>query len=137
MNGQQISMFAMLDEYETPEIPLEEQKAGMKGWIIEGSGIFLKRNGNDHDWRGVCTRPIILNENTEPDPGSYSGWFQAGETTKGPSSCWYGPVKRIFRERPTWHDCLKYMADTRERDDPEEVGYYEIIGLWNGAKYKY
>ena len=34
MNSQ-ISMFSMLDEYETPQIPIEEQKKGVKGWVID------------------------------------------------------------------------------------------------------
>jgi hypothetical protein len=137
MTEQQISMFAMLDAYETPEIPPDEQKKGGKGWIIECSGIFLKKNGFDHDHRGVCTRQVILEKDTRPDPKAWDGWFQAGHTIKGPYHGWYGPVHRIFRQRPTWSDCLKYMADTRLEGEPEEVGYYEVIGDWNGAKYEY
>lgn len=130
-------MLSLLDAYETPEIPPEEQKKGTRGWIIECSGIFLRKNGFDHDWRGVCTRPVELEKDTTPDRRSRSGWFQAGRTTKGPHHGWYGPLHRIFRKRPSWADCLKYMADDRMKDDPEEVGYYEIIGLWDGAKYEY
>lgn len=137
MDAEQISIFSVLDAYETPEIPPEEQKAGMKGWIIECSGIFLKKNGHDHDWRGVCTRPIILEEDTVPDKGAYSGWFQAGRTTRGPYHGWYGGLYRISRKRPTWSDCLKYMAERRLKDEPEDVRYYEIIGDWQDAKYEY
>lgn len=136
MTGQ-ISMFDMLDEYETPEIPPEEQKKGMKGWIIECSGIFLMKNGYDHDHRGVCTRPVELEEDTKPDRRAHDGWFQAGRTTKGPYHGWYGPLHRIFRKRPSWTDCLKYMADTRRKDEPEEVRYYEVLGNWDGSKNEY
>ena len=31
MNSEQISIFSLIDEYETPIIPPEEQKKGMKG----------------------------------------------------------------------------------------------------------
>ena len=134
---QQISIFSMLDSYETPEIPPEEQKKGMKGWIIECSGIFLVKNGCSHNYRGVCTRPIVFEQDTRRDLKVHSGWFQAAVTTKGPYSGWYGPLKRIFRERPTWGDCLKYMKDIREEEDPIEVEYYEIIGSWNGVKTEY
>lgn len=133
----QISMFEMLNEYETPVIPPEEQKKGTKGWIIECSGIFLMKNGFDHDWRGVCTRPVILEKDTVPDKRSYRGWFQAARTTKGPYHGWYGGLHRIFRTRPSWADCLKHMAEVRREDEPEEVGYYEIIGDWRGEKTEY
>lgn len=135
--NEQISMFQMLDTYETPEIPPEEQKKGMKGWIIERSGIFLIENGFDHDWRGVCTRQIVFEEDTRPDRKAFGGWFQAAKTIKGPYHGWYGGLHKIFRKRPSWADCLKYMAETRKKGDPETVGYYEIIGDWNGKKYEY
>ena len=134
---EQISMTALLDSYETPEIPPEEQKAGMKGWIIECSGIFLVKNGSDRDWRGVCTRPVIIEKDTTPDKRAYSGWHQAARTLKGPYMGWYGGLRTIFARRPSWSDCLKYMRDTKKKDDPEEVRYYEIIGAWNGIKCEY
>lgn len=130
----QMSVFAMLDSYETPEIPPEEQKAGMRGWIIECSGIFLRRNGYDHDSRGVCTRPIEFTEDTKKDAKAYDGWCQAARTIKGPHHEWLGPLYKVFRRRPTWNDCLKFMADTKREGDPEEVEYYEIIGMWEGVK---
>ena len=136
MNGQ-ISMFELLDAYETPEIPPEEQKAGTKGWIIECSGIFLTENGFDHDWRGVCTRPIVFEEDTRVDKRAYSGWHQAARTTKGPRHGWYGGLHKVFRRRPSWTDCMKYMAETKRKGDPENVSYYEIIGDWAGEKYQY
>ena len=131
----QISMFDMLDQYETPEIQPEEQKKGVKGWIIEGSGIFLRENGFDHDWRGVCTRPIIFEKDTYKD--RQGRWCQWAHTTKGPHAGWCGGMKRIFRDRPSWADCLKWAAETRHKSDPEEVGYYEIVGDWSGAKYEW
>ena len=131
----QISMFDMLDQYETPEIPPEMQKEGTKGWIIVNSGIFLRENGFDHDWRGVCTRPIIFEKDTYKD--RQGRWCQWAHTTKGPYSGWCGPFKRVFKARPSWSDCKKHAADTRSKSDPEEVGYYEVLGDWNGAKYEW
>lgn len=128
----QVSMFDMLDQYETPEIPPEEQKKGVKGWIIEGSGIFLRKNGFDHDSRGVCTRPIVFEQDTRKDRDGC--WWQAAHTTKGPYGGWYGGMKRVFRSRPSWADCLRFAKETRLKGDPEQVEYYEIIGDWAGAK---
>ncbi len=93
----QLSMFELLDQYETPTIPIEEQKKGVKGWIIELSGIFLKKNGFKEDWRGVETRPVIFNEDTHKDR---HGWWQSCETTKGPSSGWVASPRMVFRTRP-------------------------------------
>ena len=77
-------MLALLDTYGTPEIPPEEQKKGMRGWIIEWSGTFLRENGYSYDSRGVCTRQIILEADTKPDRKAYDRWFQAGRTLKAP-----------------------------------------------------
>ena len=130
-------MLALLDTYDTPEIPPEEQKKGMRGWIIEWSGTFLRENGYSYDSRGVCTRQIILEADTKPDRKAYDRWFQAGRTLKAPYHGWYGPFHRIFKQRPTWSDRLKYMSGIRERDDPEKVEYYEIIGNWDRVKHEY
>ena len=131
----QISMFDMLDQYEAPEIPPEAQKKGGKGWIIERSGTFLRKNGFDHDWRGVCTRPIIFERDTYKD--KRGRWCQWAHTTKGPFAGWYGGFKRVFASRPSWADCLKFAQDTKEKDDPDQVGYYEVNGDWSGAKYEW
>ena len=128
----QISIFELMDEYETPEIPPEEQKKGVKGWIIEGSGILLRENGFDHDSRGVCTRPIVFEQDTRKDKDWR--WWQAAHTTKGPYGGWYGGMKRVFRSRPSWADCLRFASETRVNGDPEQVEYYEVIGDWAGAK---
>ncbi len=124
----QISMFEILDQYETPTIPIEEQKKGVNGWIIELSGIFLRENGFKEDWRGVETRPVIFKDDTKKDS---SGWWQHCETTKGPSHGWMGSVHMIFRQRPTWNDCLKYAKENGHKDDPTDVRYYGRRGDWS------
>ena len=131
----QISIFDMLDQYETPEIPPKEQKKGVKGWVIEWSGLFLRENGYDHDWHGVCTRQIILEQDTRKDKDGR--WVQAAHTIKGPFGGWYGQLHRVFSQRPSWADCLRWAAENRCKDDPDEVGYYEVLGDWTGAKYEW
>ena len=126
--NEQISMFEMLNQYETPEIPIEEQKRGAKGWIIELSGLFLKENGFREDWRGVETRPVVFKENTHKD--RRGSWWQTCETIKGPSMGWTGSVRNVFRSRPTWNDCLKYAREHGHRDDPKDIRYYSRTGDW-------
>ena len=45
MKGKQISMFELMGEPETQLIPVEEQKKGRCGWIIDISAIMLQKNG--------------------------------------------------------------------------------------------
>lgn len=131
----QISIFEMLDEYETPEIPLEEQKAGVKGWIIDISCICLKKNFCKEEFTGVETRPIIFNRDTRKDRDGY--WTQDAECTKGPYSGWVCHPKRVFRRRPTWADCLKYGRErARKEGYPEDIRFYSRDGNFN-AIYKY
>lgn len=131
----QISMFSILDEYETPEIPLEEQKAGVKGWIIDISCICLKKNFCKEDWTGVETRPVVFLRDTHKDRDGFT--WQDCETIKGPYSGWNSGPKRVFRRRPTWADCLKYGRErARKEGYPEDIRFYSRDGNWNGI-YQY
>jgi hypothetical protein len=134
MNSQ-ISMFQMLDEYETPQIPLDEQKMGGKGWIIDISAICLKKNGYKEEWTGVETRPVIFLRDTRKDRDGFT--WQHCETTKGPLQGWSSAPKRIFRKRPSWADCLKYGREkARKEGYPEDIRFYSRDGDFNGI-YEY
>ena len=133
MKGEQISFFSLLDEYETPIIPPEEQKKGMKGWIIQFSAILLVENGYDHDRTCVETRPVVFESDTWKKNGT---WKQDAVTTKGPCGGWYGPYKTIFRSRPTWQDCLLWARENHKSYMPEAVEYYSQTGDWHGI-YRY
>ena len=130
----QISMFSILDEYETPFIPVEEQKKGVKGWIINFSGIFLRENGFKEDWHGVETRQIVFNADTKKD--KYGKMWQDAKTIKGPSMGWMGSVKPVFKTRLTWNDCLTWARKNMHKDDPEDVRYFSHKGDWTGI-YRY
>lgn len=126
----QISIFSILDEYETPQIPPEEQRKGMRGWIIEISVICLKENGYKTEWTGVETRPVIFLQDTRKDRDGFT--WQHCETTKGPYSGWAHSPKTIFRKRPSWADCMKYGREkAKEEGYPEEIRFYSRDGDWN------
>ena len=126
----QISIFSILDEYETPQIPPEEQRKGMRGWIIEISVICLKENGYKTEWTGVETRPVIFLQDTRKDRDGFT--WQHCETTKGPYSGWAHRPKTIFRKRPSWADCMKYGREkAKEEGYPEEIRFYSRDGDWN------
>ena len=121
---EQLSMFDLLG---TPVIPPEAQKKGVKGWIIDISGIFLRENGFPEDMTGVCTQPVKFTENTRKDKDGR--WFQAGETTHGIWHGWYGPVFTVYAKRPTWAECVEYARQKKSR--PEKVVYYERSADFN------
>lgn len=134
-NRDQISIFSMMDEYETPEIPLNEQTKGTKGWIIDISVICLKKNGCKEDWTGVETRPVVFLRDTHKDRDGFT--WQHCETTKGPYCGWSHRPEKIFRKRPSWADCLKYgREEARKKGYPEDIRFYSRDGDWNGI-YQY
>ena len=127
----------MLGETETPTIPPEQQKKGMKGWIIDISAILLKKNGFKEDAICVCTTPIKFDMDSKQD--KYGRWSQFASSTHGPYKGWYGPVKTVYFSRPTWDECVKYAK--QKYTIPEKVLYYEQNGdfgsIWeyeNGYK---
>lgn len=123
---EQLSIWSLFDEYETPFLPVDQQKKGVVGWIIEFSGIFLRKNGFKSDWRGVCTRPVVFEEDTN----SRGNRGQMAHSIKGTYSGWCGFVKPIFSRRPTWNDCLRYARENSNYDDPSDVRYYDRTGDW-------
>lgn len=122
----QISIFDLLDEYKTPTIPAEEQKKGVKGWIMEISAICLRENGFKEDYVTVCTRPVVFKEDTRE---SRDGWWQAAETTYGPSTGWYGSLREVYRKRPTWQECAEYAQ--RKHPEISDIRYSERNGNWD------
>ena len=116
MDGQ-ISMFSLLDEWETPELPIPERNKGVKAWVIEVAGITnsLKNNAPIRFWL-VRPRQVMFTNNARRDPKAYSGWFTAAESVRGQYFGWYGGIgkKHVFIREPTWNDMVKY---TREQKD--------------------
>lgn len=118
---QQISMFEMLGESATPEIPFEEQKKGRKGWIIEISALLTRKHGWDEDAICVCTRPVIFEKDSEED--KYHRRTQWARSTYGPPMGWCGGWKTVYARRPTWEECVAYAH--RHYSLPRTVKYYE------------
>ena len=120
---EQLSIWALFDEYETPLMPKEQQKKDAVGWIIEFSGLFLRKNGFKSDWRGICTRPVIFERDTNKNG-------QMAHTIKGTHIGWCGWNKEIFSKRPTWNDCLMFAKRHTHKGEPEDVRYYDRTGDW-------
>lgn len=134
MNGQ-ISMFELLGIDETPEIPFEMQKRGMKGWVIELQGLFTKENGFKKNMVGVTTMQVVLNQNSYTRQNRtldrIERWQNASCT--GIGGCrgdgWVGSPKKLYAKRPTWSECMEY-AKKNYKGDPYE---YEIVYTRKGG----
>ena len=121
MMEEQISLFELMGEPETPTIPPEKQKKGEKGWIIDISAILLKKNGFKEDAICVCTVPIKFDADSKKD--KQGRWSQYASSTYGPHQGWWGPVKTVYVKRPTWKECVEYAR--KKYTIPEKVLYYE------------
>lgn len=126
---EQISMFEMLGEDETPVIPFEKQKRGMKGWVIEIQGIYTRENGFDRNMVGVTTKEVELKADSytryNRTLNRTEQWQNAFSTGKG--GCrgdgWIGSPKKLYARRPTWRECQEYVK-RNHKGDPYE---YEIV----------
>lgn len=121
---EQVSMFALLDEYETPRLPVKFRNQGVKAWVIEAAGIknSLKDDAPILFWC-VRARRVEFIENAKPDKRAYSGWFTAAESVGGQYFGWYGGLGRepVFEERPTFADMEKYVKQRKEYREGTEI----------------
>lgn len=124
MNAEQLDLFDMIGDPVTPEIPPEEQKKGVKGWIIDISAILLKKNGFREDAICVCTQPVQFVEDTKKD--KHGRWDQSAQSIHGPMHGWYGPYHTVYAQRPTWEECKKYVRS--RYSIPEKILYMERDG---------
>ena len=125
MNSQ-ISMFELLDEWDTALLPIEKQKKGTKAWIIEVTGIFEKENGFTEDYITVGTRPIVFRQDTYKRQNrtlDREEIWQNVDSTHGPYRGWVGYEKLIFCKRPTWNDCIRYGR--QEHREAKDIRYGE------------
>lgn len=127
MRGQ-ISMFEMLGVDETPVIPFDQQKRGMKGWVIEINAEFLPENGYEKRMVGVTTMQVVLDrdsyerKNTVHD--RIEKWQSA--TCTGVNGCrgdgWVGKPKKLFSARPKWWELQEYVRKNY-REPFDEIVY--------------
>lgn len=102
---EQTSLFdALEDAYTTPVMPPEDQRKGMRGWIVETVPV---RDGLEDDAPFVLlilTARMVefMSDTTMTDKG-WSQAAQAVDRTMG----WGGWERLIFRRRPTVGDMLK------------------------------
>jgi hypothetical protein len=102
---EQTTLFDSLEEeYSTAVLPPEEQKAGMRGWIVETVPL---KDGLEDDAPFVLliltARMVEFMSDTTREEKGWSQAAQAVDRTMG----WGGWERLIFRRRPTVGDMLK------------------------------
>ena len=122
---EQVTMFGLLDGYETPRLPVKFRNQGVKAWIIEAAGIknSLKDDAPILFWV-VRARRVEFIENAKPDKRAYSGWFTAAESRDGKQHFgWFGGLghEPVFEERPTFSDMEKYAKRRKEYRPGTEI----------------
>ena len=124
----QISMFELMDMDETPTIPFEQQKRGMKGWVIEIQGIYTVENGFKKNMVGVTTMQVILKSDSHTRVNRTLNrteqWQNAVCT--GIGGCkgdgWLGTPKKLYVRRPTWRELENYVR-AKYRGTYDEIVY--------------
>ncbi len=122
--SEQISMFALLEEYETPLLPVEQRNKGVKAWVIEAAGIknSLEDEAPILFWV-VRPRKVMFTNDARRDPRAYSGWFTAAESVGGQYFGWYGGRQHepIFTRMPSMADMEKYVREQRNYKSGVEI----------------
>lgn len=111
MATEQISMFELLGLDDTPEIPFDQQKKGMKGWIIEIAGLYTTtENGFEENAVGVTTARVILKKDSATD---FNGRWQYANVVE--DGCrgdgWVGTPKKLYTKRPSWRELQNYVRE--------------------------
>ena len=125
MKPEQVTMFGLLDGYETPQLAVKYRNRGVKAWVIEAAAWkeSLKPDVPILYW-GVRARRVEFIENAKPDNRAYSGWFTAADSCDGKQHFgWYGGLghEPVFEERPTFADMEKYVKRRRGYREGVEI----------------
>lgn len=108
--NEQISMFALLDEWETPLMQPEEMKEGVTAWVIEMAAITNSiRINAPIQYCLARGRKVKFTRDSKKD--KEGRWDTFAKTVGGTFFEWYGGRGRkyIFRKKPTWNDLQKYV----------------------------
>lgn len=109
---EQISVFSMLDEYETPFMPRSEMKKDVKAWVIEYAAITNSWR-DDAPIQYILVRPrqvVFIKDSIQKPDGR---WDTFGENKGGRFFGWYGGrgFKLIFTHCPSWADQVRYIKE--------------------------
>ena len=115
LNGQ-MSIFQILDQYETERLPYEACKADVIAWTIECAAIT-----NSWDTAApvqfIAARPRKIKFKADSRKDQY-GWSLFYDSVGGPGEYFGGWGSRcdVFVTRPTDADCERYAREHYKRD---------------------
>lgn len=107
--AEQISMFALTDEWETPLLSPDRQNSGVTGWIIEYAGITNSFQSDPKYVKFCCVRPrkVLFRRDAYQDERGF--WQTSAESAGGQFFGWCGGEHDyVFVREPVWHDLERY-----------------------------
>lgn len=110
MDGQ-ISIFQMMNQYETERLPYEACKEGVVAWTIECAAINNSWDTNAPvQYIAARPRKIRFKKDSEKDKW---GWCLFYDSVGGPGEYFGGWGSRcdVFATRPSDADCERYARD--------------------------
>lgn len=125
MDAEQISMFALVEQYETEQLPPAERKKDVKAWTIQVQGITNSFR-QDAPILYCIVRPVrIIFERDSRWDSHYQKWDTFGHSLGGRYWGWYGGHGRmtVFRRKPTHGDCFLYARQWKEYVPGTEIRY--------------
>lgn len=114
MDGQ-ISIFQMMDQYETERLPYKACKAGVIAWTIECAAI-----NNSWDtaapvlWITAKPRKIRFKRDSERDQYGWCTYYDSIDS--GDYFGGWGSRVDAFAAKPTLADCERYAREHYKRD---------------------
>lgn len=123
-DAEQVSMFTLVEEYETEQIPPEQRKEGVKAWTIEAYAMAKGWNTDEIAYWVVRPRRIVFERDSKWD-SRYQKWSTFGHVTEGPYWGWYGGHGNMetFRTKPSHGDCFLFVKRKREYRPGQEIRY--------------
>ena len=118
---EQMTIFGLIGEDETPVIPFEHQKKGTKGWVVMPSGIYTTENGFARNMIGVEVRHMILTKDSCVDEDGYRTQYAESIDIRGDG--WWADPKKLYAHRPSWTEIVR---DIREHYRGR-MADYEIV----------
>ena len=124
MDAEQVSMFTLVEEYETEQIPPEQRKEGVKAWTIEAFAMAKGMDTDEIAFWVVRPRRIVFIRDSRWD-SHYQCWDTFGDSLGGNYWGWYGGhgSMPVFIKKPSHGDCFLFVKRKREYRPGQEIRY--------------
>ena len=124
MDAEQVSMFTLVEQYETPQLPPEERKKDVKAWTIEAFAMAKGWDTDEIAYWVVRPRRIVFIRDSRWD-SHYQCWDTFGDSLGGNYWGWYGGhgSMPVFIKKPSHGDCFLFVKRKREYRPGQEIRY--------------